>query len=681
MKKSLKVTLIVLAVGLICTIAGGLFATWPFNNFPKTDIHIERVAAFPSKETDGLMAGVAVRDITAGINIPKMGYSAWARQADGFRIRLKARAFYIKPSKGEPIAVVQTDLPTGSLILHHKVAETVAKQTDIQFHNLSITSTHNHNGPGNYLTSDFYNAFGSNQPGFDPDVFNFLVEQISDALIQAYEEQKPAKIAVGHKTVYGFTKNRSLEAYVQNSAVEDKEMSEMAALRAVNPVMTMVRIDMQDQRGDFKPAGAFTSFSIHGTAMPPFEEPYHGDVWSYFERELEWKVAQHYQTPWPVAHGTFEATHGDNNPAYRHGARGDLETRRIGMGLGEAAWELFQSLDHKLKRNGVIESAMREINILEENAAPLCDRAIVGAATVGAAHGDAMFPISFVPPFRSSWPRSVFKDGCHGEKQWMLSKLQPFGIAPSVFPHLVLLHLIRIDDQLMVGVPFEVTYQSGVEISAAIQKVYDNSEKTINRIAIHSLANGFFGYSTTKDEYSRQYYEGGHTIYGPGTSEFLARESAKLAEDQLLVGNFAHLPESWDFSLATQRFSLQRDAIKTEREQLTEATYYRTRPNGEGYWSLEIADVPPNQIDLHNPLLSIETKQGEAPWTPLVINHIPVDDEGYEMQLLFLTDMNDGHGRYELRWFNPIIAEPEQAFRFKVEARGDAPVFYSKAFR
>ena len=32
-------------------------------------------------------------------------------------------------------------------------------------------------------------------------------------------------------------------------------------------------------------------------------------------------------------HGPFEANHADNNPNYRHGLRGDSETRRIGLAL------------------------------------------------------------------------------------------------------------------------------------------------------------------------------------------------------------------------------------------------------------------------------------------------------------------------------------------------------------
>jgi neutral ceramidase len=64
-------------------------------------------------------AGMAVVDITPPIGMPKFGYSAWAKDSDGFRTRLKARAFYLRASDGKPMALVQLDLGSGSLALHH----------------------------------------------------------------------------------------------------------------------------------------------------------------------------------------------------------------------------------------------------------------------------------------------------------------------------------------------------------------------------------------------------------------------------------------------------------------------------------------------------------------------------------------------------------------------------------
>ena len=107
MKKFLKRIVYGMVLVLLLALAGGLVSVWPFLMFPVTDIRIQRSAPLPVLDSATLLAGVAERDITPPVGIPKMGYSAWAREADGFRNRLKARAFYLKPKQGEPVVVLQ----------------------------------------------------------------------------------------------------------------------------------------------------------------------------------------------------------------------------------------------------------------------------------------------------------------------------------------------------------------------------------------------------------------------------------------------------------------------------------------------------------------------------------------------------------------------------------------------
>ena len=46
-----------------------------------------------------------------------------------------------------------------------------------------------------------------------------------------------------------------------------------------------------------------------------------------------------------------------------------------------------------------------------------------------------------------------------------------------------------------------------------------------------SVANEYSGYVATPEEYALQYYEGGHTLYGPKTLPFLAGHAARLAAE------------------------------------------------------------------------------------------------------------------------------------------------------
>lgn len=672
--------LLLVLVGLVA----GAVVMWPFVMYPKTTLDFTRVEPLAAAAQETLLAGVAERDITPPIGIPKMGYSAWARNADGFRNRLKARAFYLKAPESVPVVVVQADLPASSLLLQLKVAEAVAAHTDIPMQSIAIHVTHTHSGPGQFMDSDFYNAFGSNLPGFDPALFDFLTRQISDAVIEAYTTRRPAKVAVGSTEIYGATRNRSIGAYVRNENVTDKQQDEAAALRAVNPLITLVRIDAVTPDGDFKPLGAFSSFAVHGTGIPPFTHPYHGDVWAFFERELEWNIERHYHTPWKPIHGPFEANHADNNPNYRQGLRGDSETRRIGLALAEKAWDLFRQLDGQLSDTVTINAAMREIDVLAlrpQDEHLLCDRAIAGTAVVGAAKGDEVFPISYMPPFEAGWPDDGNND-CHGAKRWMLGPLQALGLAPTRYPHRLNISAAQVGDLVLVGLPFEITFEAGNRIEQAITEVMQALGQPAEHVVVSSHTNGFFGYSTTPEEYGAQWYEGGHTMYGPNTTPFLMRESAKLVQAMIDQPGYADLPRTWQFSLATKEYYPASQDVKGQRVELRAPLFVAATANQEPYWEWQVLDVAPGQLQLQDPLISVETRRDAGGFYPLLTEQgVPVNDQGYDLQIRFEADSDGGMARYVVRWYNPPVARPDQWFRLRLEPRDPLKELVSSPFR
>lgn len=678
----MKKLLVVLVLMLLVACGAAAFVMWPFVMYPQTVLEIERREPLPSSHQDTLLAGVAERDITPPVGIPKMGYSAWARHGDGFRNRLKARAFYLKGVEGLPLMVIQADLPASSLVLQRAVAQRVAAHTDIPVQSLSIHATHTHSGPGQFMDSDFYNAFGSNSPGFDPQLFDFLVQQISEAVIAAYDSRRPARVAVGSIEIWGATKNRSIGAYVRNHNVLDKRTDEAAALRAVNPLITLVRIDAQTDEGDFKPLGAFSTFAVHGTGIPPFTHPYHGDVWAFFERELEWNIARHYQTPWKPVHGPFEANHADNNPNYRPGLRGDIETRRIGLALAERAWQLFRQLDDQLSAEVGLNVAMREIDLLQRPAQAepaLCERAIAGTALVGAAKGDEVFPISYLPPFQAGWPGSG--TDCQGAKRWMLGPLQAWGLAPERFPYRLNISALQIGALVLVGLPFEITLEAGNRIAAAVQAVWPQ-EQGEPHIVISSHTNGFFGYSTTPEEYGDQWYEGGHTLYGPNTTPFLAHESAALVQAMLAQPGYADLPARSTFALASRSYFPPLQEVNGQPQELQAPQFVAAAANQEPHWEWQVLAVAPGRLRLHEPLLAVETSRDGGHYAPLRDERgVPVDDQGYDLQILHESDSDNGMARYRVRWYNPVIARPGQWFRLRMEPRAGHGVLLSSAFR
>ncbi|HET8708070.1 MAG TPA: neutral/alkaline non-lysosomal ceramidase N-terminal domain-containing protein [Pseudomonadales bacterium] len=653
--------------------------------FDNQDFHLKRQAAKPAVESPTLLAGVAEVDITPPPGIPKFGYASWATEGDGFRTRLKTRAFYIKPKTGEPIAIAQIDLGSGSEILHHRVAELIAEKTDIQFNGLALLPTHTHTGPGQFLGSNIYNLFGSNEPGFDPAVYEFLAQNIASAVISAYDTRRPAKIATGSLDVWGLTRNRAIVPYLANDNVVDKTATAERKFHAINPALYMVRIDaLDDTSGQYKPLGAFSNFSIHGTSIPEFTKPYGADLWGYLSEEVEWRIKQTYAPSWQPVHGGFEGTHADMAPAVRFGMLGYIESRRIGVSLGEKAWELFHSLDDKLKDDVVIRSALREINVLEQpgiDGHQLCDHAIMGNALIGAPTEHESPVLGYLPFVRMGWPRWIFTEGCQGHKRWFLSYLQKWVMPADYYPYRLDIQLLQVDDLAFVGLPFEITVETGRRISEQVQKVFDDSDDPVAHVAIASLANGFFGYATTPEEYSQQWYEGGHTIYGPSTAPFLAAHSTALAKDLVKQGNLIDAPDTWDFRLITQHYFPQPQSSSGKRVTVMEPRFFDAEINRENRWIFRWKDLPAGNISLNKPLVHIEASDDGQHWVPLQENGRPVNDEGYDIGVRYLGEMDEQHmATYEAEWFNPQFAGESRRYRFVIAERDGQPVYYSSPF-
>lgn len=654
-----------------------LVTAWPFLTYPTVEVSTTLPEPRPAENLEAPVAGVASTDITPPMGIPRFGYSAWARKADGFRTRLKARAFYLHAPDDTPMALVQLDLGSGSLILHHRVAELIAAETDVPAHALSLLSTHTHSGPGHYLGSNFYNVFGTNKPGFDPKLFDFLARQIADAVIRAYRDRRPAKVALGQTEVLGFTRNRSIAAWGRNHGLDEEDLTPEMPFLAVNPRLTMVRLDLRGDDGAFHPAGAFTAFSIHGTGIPAFTRPYHADVWAWLARDLENHIRRRYDSPFEPVHGPFQATHGDNTPAWRPEHRGDRESRRIGEGLAEAAISLYEDLGDKLTGELETATASRQTDLLEipeDQRHGLCPRAIVGSAVVAGANGDEVFPISYIPWIQEGWPRRVFTGGCQGVKHWMLSKLQ-LALPAGDMPHRALFQILRINELVLAPVPWEVTFESGNRMREAIREVLPPGDWTVE---ISSVANGYLGYATTPEEYRAQYYEGGHTLYGPGTLPFMTAFARTLTADLFTRGEVAELPATATRTLMKKQYWPEKITPPGRRRILAEPRFHAPTEDDEPYWSFRYQGLPPENLTLHEPLLRIERRTDKG-WQPLTLNGLPVNDQGTDLQIMLRGRKGDA-GIYEVRWYNPHF-DTNGDLRFHLASRGATAPLTSAAFR
>lgn len=636
----------------------------------------------PLAPVEGLLAGVAEVDITPPPGLPKAGYSSNAQDGDGFRTRLRARVFHLR-SGVSSVAIVQCDLLGGSSVLQHLVAEQIRDRTDVGLAGLMIGATHTHAGPGQFLGTDFYNRFASNRSGFDPDWTAFLVESISNGVVEACVNRKPARLATGVIDVWGWTRNRSMPPHVNNESVPDKRTGPQRKYVAVNPQLHMIRIDEAPASGDVSaagvPMGAAMVFSVHGTGVSMRSPEYNADVWAYLVGETRLRIRE--CTGASVIVGAMEGTHADIAPAIRPRSAGYLESARVGRGIGAAAAELHERLGAELSSEVDLAVSFREVDLdrgrrIGEVSLP--HRPAVGAALVAGATENVTPVIHRIPPFKAGSPKASRPHRHHGEKWILGSELGQAAALPlRSFPRVMPLQVLVIGDTAVAGLPFEITREAGRRLRAAAEDSLDESFG-VAHVAVSSVCNEYYGYVTTPEEYSVQFYEGGHTLYGPRTLDFLC---AHLSE----VAAAASTSEPVDASAPARRFDLkvrefwpQRSGVAADRVVVDAPTFHDPTATEDGFWEFSWTDVAPGDLDWNRPLVAVEANAGAGGWSTAERRGEPLDDRSWWMQVTYLGERADRH-LYRARWFEPTLRAGLR-HRFVVLANADQGILHTDPF-
>lgn len=617
-----------------------------------------------SLDPSPLLAGVAEVDITPPPGMPKAGYSANANDGSGFRTRLRARIFHLRSGTAS-IAIVACDLLGGSSIVRDLILRRIVADTDIQQGGLFLGATHTHAGPGQFLGSAFYNRFASNRVGFDPRWTRFLVEQIADGIVAAVESREPALVATGSTDVWGLTRNRSLEPHTKNSSVNDKRLTPERKYASVNPTLHMVRVDAAQSR---TPLGALSVFSVHGTGISMTSKEYNADLWAYLNDEVARRV-EHASGERIVA-GAIEGTHADVAPALRPGRPPYAEAERVGRGIGEHAAALWASLESRLTGELELASAWRSL-ALDSGADSIDGIRIaapaVGAALVAGANENETPIVRHLPPFRAGTPNRWRRRGGQGTKWVLGSRLQPLVLPKREFPRVLPLQLLRIGQLHLLGTPFEITVETGRRVAAAAREALGPTAT----VAVSSVANEYCGYCATAEEYELQHYEGGHTLHGPRSQEWLAAQSRQLAADLEARGSFCDSVER-TYSLPIKRYLASTRRASSGRR-VTDPPWFDDPDAAHNEcWALDWLGPGPNTLTWHAPIAGVEVLDG-ATWTTLHTRGAPVDDRGTSMSVEYVgPEGRTGDHRFRTRWFEPQL-DGTKRYRFVLFANNGQP--------
>ena len=634
----------------------------------------------PLTGSGSFVAGIGKVDITPPPGVPMFGYSrARTRDASGVRTRLYARALYLEDARGERVALVQCDLGAISALLHGQVAEAVVREAGSAAGRLLLAATHTHSGPGGYFGAGFYNHWGSNRAGYDPQLVAFLAQRLAWAVLDAYTSRAPARLGIAYSTMFGLTHNRSILAYANNPApIESAEVlwTMLPEYRAVDPVLTMIRVDRLLDTGT-QPLGAFSNFAIHGTVMPASNSFYSGDVHAAAERTLEWAIQRQYRVPQDVIHALTNGAEGDIAPAYT--AQDAAETERLGTDLGQKAFELFQSLDNRLTADVRLGHNYEEVSLQVPQTVdgiPVCPHPMLGVPVLGGSEEGRSL---LYDPEHGIYEgaRQTTPEGCHTWKLQALGWLQHL-IPERDFPLSLTLQAIRINDLLLVAVPGEMTTELGQRLKRVLLETMRNTGQEPTHVAVVGLANQYASYFTTPEEYAMQHYEGASTLYGPASGLLVLSHLIRLVEEMSRAGPLPVIPAQWRFDPGVQVALLPPVLPLHAPREARRLVLEQSAPPSVVYFDWQ--DFAPGAIQFDGPLVSLEVQTPAGTWRRLFVDEIPVDDRGLAVEIRYLQDVPEvGAGLWRATWY-PAGPVPG-LLRFAIATRQNLPPVYSESFR
>lgn len=513
------------------------------------------------------------------------GYGTWTNRAWAEQSPLYARAFYIE-HEGSELFFCCLDL---GYITHAMRVSILAALTrylgSFPEENLVLTCTHTHSGPGGCSQDVLYNVV---TPGFVPE----HIEKITEAAVQAMKVARDTALPTVLKTAAGRFEpqvpvawNRSLRAY--NSNPEVSPLAETQTHLALDRNMSVLGFYREG-----KLQALISFFGVHATCVGNTNQRYDADNKGYAACHAE-KILESDGVSDAVAIFA-QATAGDVSPHYhgpgeknrRRGIRAEQEyeyARRNGELQSELALAVAREQGEIV--DGAIDAILSYADFSRQKADPgFCD-GNENAFTSEPCHGTAFFrgtPVDgpgmpaalglvsgwvadVVRTYRLSFlnseeSRTYYRDlyEAQGPKKILLEagrkKILGSSIAglplPSfadpllgelkrqakagavrhsdMVPHVLPLQIVRIGGLALVCCPGEFTTIAGRRLVDVLASRLRPAGVTNTQICTY--CNDYMGYVTTAEEYRRQCYEGGHTVYGQWTLAAFQTRFAELAD-------------------------------------------------------------------------------------------------------------------------------------------------------
>ncbi|MGH2762696.1 MAG: neutral/alkaline non-lysosomal ceramidase N-terminal domain-containing protein, partial [Thermoleophilaceae bacterium] len=514
------------------------------------------IAAVPAgASAAGLRAGVGKADIT-----PRTGYylGGWTRAdrvAQGQHTRLHARAMVLEQGDRK-VALVAVDLfmVPGGLVKH--LGDALAG-LGFSEQNLLISASHTHSGPGGYANFKTFNtAAPSLQTATDPisyyrlldpppadrQLYTFLLGQIARAIRRADADLAPAAAGWGSSELRGLTRNRSIEAHLAVHGIfrpfqgGDASLDPLGLDHTIDPAVNVLRVDKV--AGDRRtPIGAWSTYADHGTVTKSSFQYYNQDHHASALRVFEERVRREGRVPrgQEVLNVYGNSDEGDQSAGLdRHGP---AASDHVGRVEARAMLDAWRRAGAALAPDIALDSRWTRVCFCGQQtpSGPVADYAMIGVPFLTGSEEERgpLHDVTGVPLEGTRNPLPVPGQG------------HKLGIPldEDSVPKAVPLTAMRVGDRLIVTMPGEPTAEVGRRLRSAVLAAAGGGG--ISSVVVSGLANEFIQYFTVPEEYDRQHYEGGSTLYGPNSVPLLVGELAELGR-RLVAGEAAQAPYPFD---------------------------------------------------------------------------------------------------------------------------------------
>ncbi|KAH8685995.1 neutral/alkaline nonlysosomal ceramidase-like protein [Tricladium varicosporioides] len=522
------------------------------------------------------LLGVGKADITGPVvEINMMGYADTKQVGSGLRQRLYSRAFIVGNTEHpeDRFVYLVLDTQSGDTAIRYGILEGLARLgSDYAVygqHNVAVTGTHSHSGPGAWLN---YLLPQITSKGFHKQSYQAIVDGVVLSVQRAHSSLQPGYLTVGSTKVFGANINRSLYAYLANP--EDERAKYNTSVEddgSVEKTLTLLRFQ---RASDGKNTGVLTWFPTHGTSMLGNNTLISGDnkgvAADLFEKSFssEDNVAEGFVAGFSQANvgdtspnvlgawcedGTGRecsfknSTCSDGKSQFCH-ARGPLfrikdngaaSCFEVGKRQFEPAKALYDSLD--TKGTAVTGSSVKSFHTFQDMSNfsfPLangsyihtCPAALGYSFAAGTSDGPGAFDFTQNDPNAPNaspvWRvvSGLIKEPSKHQKQCHYPKpiLLDVGEISTPYmwtPNIVDVQVLRVGQLVIIVSPGEATTMAGRRwkeaIGAGASSLALSEAEPV--VVLGGPANSYTHYIATPEEYGIQRYEGASTLYGPYT--------------------------------------------------------------------------------------------------------------------------------------------------------------------